>query len=101
MAEFCKSTIIGDVEYDDSSSIKPYLNKNRDIWMDPLTGEEHIESIDELWNTSVSNFIETIEDVNSYLYDDKPLNNRFIESNLSYDTGQNSDIQKKLIYFNV
>ena len=98
LAEFCKSTIIGDVEYDDSSSIKPYLNKNRDIWMDPLTGEEHIESIDELWNTSVSNFIETIEDVNSYLYDDKPLNNRFIESNLSYDTGQNSDIQKKLIY---
>lgn len=98
LSSICSSINIGDFEYKDSDIFEPYLNSDREKWLDPITGEEHAESINELWNEAVSRYIETIDDVNKYLYDDKPLKNRFIESNLSYDTAQNCDVPKKLVY---
>ena len=43
-------------------------------------------------------FIETIEEVNKHLYDDKPLDSEILLSNLSYDTALDSQIKKKFIY---
>ena len=96
LATIC--SFIGDFEYHDKDVYSPFLNANRSGWLDPITGEEHEESINELWNQSVGNFIEAVDDVNRFLYDDKPLKNRFITNNLSYDTAQHCDVPKKLIY---
>lgn len=89
---------VGDFEYGDASIFDQFLNTTRQMWQNPITGENHIESINELWNASVSAYLETIYDINRYLYDDKPLKNRFIESNLSYDTALPCDVPKKFVY---
>ncbi len=98
IVNICNMTNIGDFEYTEGESFTPYLNSDRDLWYDPMTGESHIESINELWNKAVSDYLEIIYDVNRHLYDNKELKNRLIESNLSYDTAQNSDIPKKFVY---
>ena len=89
---------IADLEYSDDSNIKPFLNNERQTWQNPINGEENVESLNELWNQSVSDYIECISDINAYLYDDKPLKNRFLTSNLSYDTALPCEVPKKLIY---
>ena len=78
--------------------IEWYINRDRNTWLHPFNGEKHNESLSELWNNAVALYIETIEDVNKYLYDGKPLNNKFIESNSSYNTAIDCDIPKKLMY---
>ena len=75
-----------------------FLNRERNTWLHPFNGEKHKESLNELWNNSVALYIETIEDVNKYLYDDKPLKCRLIDSNSSYDTAINCENEKKLLY---
>jgi len=79
---------IGDILYHkNSNNIEPYLNLNKDIWYNPETGEKYNESFDELWEKSMEVSLETINDVNKYLYLDKPLNNSYISNNISYSTG--------------
>ena len=75
-----------------------FLNRERNAWLHPFNGEEHRESFRELWNNAVALYIETIEDVNRFLYDGKPLHNALLESNSSYDTALSCDKPKKLIY---
>ncbi len=95
----CNNLNIGDIKYSNEYSIlEEFLNNDRNTWLDPITGEENIISINEIWNTSISRYIETIEDVNAYLYDDKELKNRFILSNLSYDTSLPCETKKEFIY---
>ena len=79
---------IGDILYHkNSNNIEPYLNLNKDIWYNPETGEKYNESFDELWEKSMEVSLETINDVNKYLYLDEPLNNSYISNNISYSTG--------------
>ena len=82
----------------DNDLFNNYLNQQRELWLNPITGENHYESIQEIWNNSVMLFIETIEEVNKHLYDDKPLDSEILLSNLSYDTALDSQIKKKFIY---
>lgn len=97
--DICTTLNIGDISYSrDYNKIREYLNKERRLWLNPITGEERIESVNELWNEAVGLFIETIEEVNAYLYDQKPLKNRLIDSNLSYDTALPCNTPKKFIY---
>ena len=97
LSSFVKSTNIGDLAYHNKDTeIKDYCNADRDIWTNPITGEAHVESINELWNNACSTFIETIDDVNKYLYDDKELTNPLLTEDISYDTGLPSDVPKKL-----
>ena len=79
---------LGNIAYDENIyRVLPYLNLNHNVWYNPETGEEYRESFDDLWNKSIDVIMETIYDVNSYLYRDKNIKNPIILNNTSYDTG--------------
>ena len=84
----CKGINIGDFFYDKNvSRVTRYLNLNHHSINNPISGEEFIDSFDDLWKKSLRIASELIEDVNNYLYLDRPLNNYFIRNNISYNTG--------------
>lgn len=79
---------IGDIVYNEKlAHIEPYLNIDNNIWYNPETGEKSDESFDELWKKSIEVSLETIDDVNKYLYFDKRINNSYILNDISYNTG--------------
>lgn len=79
---------IGDFTYsEDVKRVVPYLNGEKDIWLNPETSEQYRYSFDELWDQSIEVSQETIDDVNNYLYNDEPLKNRIILDDTSYNTG--------------
>lgn len=79
---------IGDISYHNSYKVAlPYLNLNHDLWLDPETGEKHYESFDNLWEKASEVALETIQDVNMYLYQDRKLNNPIINGDISFNTG--------------
>ncbi len=79
---------IGDFIYKkDLSRIIPYLNLEHDIWLNPETKEVYSDSFDDLWEKANEVSLETIRDVNEYLYGDKQLQNKIILNNISYNTG--------------
>lgn len=79
---------IGDIVYhENSNTVLPYLNLNNDVWYNPETGEKSNDSFDDLWNKSIEISLETIEDINKYLYSDRNINNSYIANNISYNTG--------------
>ena len=82
---------IGDFDYySDKSFALFFLNLAREKWKNPVTGEKHNESINELWNNAVIDYIETI--------DGKELENTPLNSDLSYDTSLPCKLSKKMIY---
>ena len=90
---------LADLTYEKRKKIlEVFINKEKKTWLHPINGEKHNESLRELWNNSVALYLETIEDVNKYLYDGKPLRSKILESNSSYDTALDCDGPKKLIY---
>ncbi len=87
----------GDIVYtNDVERELPYLNLNHDYWFNPETHEKYTESFDDLWEKSINTSLETIEDVNNYLYKDKSLNNRLISNDISYNTGLSCSKGQKL-----
>lgn len=79
---------IGDITYHNNfDQVLPYLNLDNEIWYNPETGEVSHESFDDLWKKSQEESLETIEDINNYLYLDKPIHNPYILNNVSYNTG--------------
>ncbi len=79
---------LGDIKYHNNSELaKPYLNLEHDIWYNPETGVAYTLSFDDLFERANEVLLETINDVNNYLYYDKPLNNSIILNNTSYLTG--------------
>lgn len=79
---------IGDITYHENlDHVLPYLNINNDIWYDPETGEKNNDSFYDLWRKSIEVSLETIDDINKYLYCDKKINNQYIVNNISYNTG--------------
>ncbi len=90
---------VGDFNYyDDNMIIDYFLNCERARWTHPVSGVSHNESIDELWNNSVADYIEAIECVNKYLYDDKELDVRLLHDNVSYDTSMEHDTPRRFVY---
>lgn len=80
---------LGDISFhNDYKKVLPYLNLEHNIWLDPETGEIHRESFDNLWDKAIEIALETINDVNLYIYYDKRLKNPFIDKDISLDTGQ-------------
>ena len=78
----------GDVSYhSDYKRVLPYLNLEHDIWLNPETGEESRASFDNLWEKASEVALETIQDVNLYLYQDKKLKNPIILNDTSFNTG--------------
>lgn len=78
----------GDFRYKkDLERVIPYLNQNHDIWLNPETGEQYDLSFMDLWDKSIEVSLQTITDVNGYIYLDKPLNNFFITNDISYNSG--------------
>ncbi len=91
---------LGQIVYlDDLDQVLPYLNLEKDTWYNPETGEEYTKSFDDLWDESLETSREAIEDVNRFLYDDKPLKTRIITDNLSANTGLPNKIKQKIKYF--
>ena len=80
---------VGDVIYNDNNieKVLPYLNLDNKDWHNPETGEKYNYSFNDLWNKSIERTLETIDDVNNYLYCDKCLKNAFITNNVSFNTG--------------
>lgn len=79
---------IGDIIYHtDNKRVIEYLNLNNKIWNNPETGLSYNESFNDLWKKSIESSLETIEDVNNYIYKDKELRNKYILNDLSYNTG--------------
>ena len=74
------------------------LNLKHKTWYNPETGEERKASFDDLWKKSFDISLETIEDVNNYLYNDKPLNNSLINNNTSYNTGLSCEAGQNFKY---
>ena len=89
---------IGDITRSNIEDIRPYLNLDHNVWRDPITGEEHTESFDDLWEKSIMLLLEAIEDVNKYLYFDLPLKNRYISANASYNTGYPCAKEERFVY---
>lgn len=90
---------LGDVTYKTQiERIKPFLNLNKDKWYNPETNEEYKDSFDELWNKSIEVTLETIEDINKFLYNDKELKNPLILNNISYNTGLPCEKGQQLKY---
>ena len=78
----------GDVSYhNDYKRVLPYLNLEHNLWLNPETGEESHASFDNLWEKASEVALETIQDVNMYLYQDKKLKNSIINNDTSFNTG--------------
>lgn len=78
----------GDVSYHkDYKRVLPYLNLDHNLWLNPETGEESYASFDNLWEKASEVALETIQDVNMYLYQDKRLKNPIIMNDTSFNTG--------------
>ena len=83
-----KMVNIGDFTYKNNDErVIPYLNSNKEIWYNPETGEEYKYSFDDLWKKSIEIALDTIDDVNKFIYKDKKLTTPFILENISYNTG--------------
>ena len=79
---------LGDISYHNNDKmVLPYLNLEHNLWYDPETGEKHYESFDNLWDRACTVALETINDVNMYLYQDKRLRNPIINNDTSFNTG--------------
>lgn len=79
---------IGDFFYHgDVSRVTKYLNLEHNGITNPVTGQIFTDSFDDLWNQSLKIAAKLITDVNGYLYDGKPLDNYYINNNISYNTG--------------
>ncbi len=97
-----KAINLGEVKYHDNFDlVKPFLNLEHDIWQNPETGEEFRDSFDDLWKKACELALETIHDVNMYLYQDKPLNSSLILDNISYNTGLPCEIEQSKKYIKV
>lgn len=79
---------LGNILHEDhEKELLPYLNLEHDKWINPETGEVSKKSLMDLWEESKNASLQTIEDVNKYIYDNKYLNNGFINNDISYNTG--------------
>ena len=89
----------GDVSYHkDYKKVLPYLNLEHNLWLNPETGEESYASFDNLWEKANEVALETIQDVNNYLYQDKRLKNSIIMNDTSFNTGLPCDKGQTLKY---
>ena len=89
----------GDVSYHkDYKKVLPYLNLEHNLWLNPETGEESYASFDNLWEKANEVALETIQDVNNYLYQDKRLKNPIIMNDTSFNTGLPCEKGKTLKY---
>jgi hypothetical protein len=79
---------IGNIFYNRNiNKVTRFLNLKHEDITNPITGETFNDSFDDLWNKSLMIAGELIDDVNRYLYYDKPLNNYYILNDISYNTG--------------
>ncbi len=86
--KICKALNIGDLFYSRNlKRVTPYLNLDRKIITNPVTGESFKESFDDLWDKSIMMSSELIEDVNNHIYRGTELKNHLIKNNISYNTG--------------
>ena len=93
-----KSFNIGDLVHRGPERVIPYLNLEHKKWTIPANGEIVSESFDDLWKKSIEMSLETIYDVNKYIYDDKPLNEHYILSDSSYNTGVSCTNEEKFLF---
>ncbi len=78
---------LGDFTYNKTDKVSQYLNLSNDIWHNPETGEEYTYSFDDLWKKSIEVALDTIDDVNKFIYQDKQLTSPIIMNNISFNTG--------------
>ena len=88
LKRICNRLKIGDFFYKrNGHKARKFLNFKHEIITNPVTGDEFKSSFDDLWTESIDVASELIDDVNRYLYLDRPLSNYFINGNISYNTG--------------
>ena len=88
LKRICNKLKIGDFFYKrNGNRARRFLNFKHEVITNPVTGDEFKSSFDDLWSESIDVASELIDDVNRYLYLDRPLCNYFINGNISYNTG--------------
>ena len=89
---------IGDITHSKVEDILPYLNLEHGEWHNPVSGEVHTESFEDLLVQAEALYLETLEDINRYLYQDKALRNVLISNNVSYNTGLPCKKEEKFVF---
>jgi hypothetical protein len=80
-------------------TIEEITNEYNDTYTNPVTGEKHNESFIELYNKSIEMSLDAIEKVNTCLYQDKGIDTLdYIFTDLSYDTGVDCSLGKKMSF---
>lgn len=83
-----EKTNIGNITYSNNYlNVLPFINKDNDYWYNPETNEKYLSSFSDLWYKSIDETLETIKNINNYLYQDKPFHNYYIDNDISYNTG--------------
>lgn len=76
------------------------LNNEKEIWLHPITGEKHTESVEELYEIAAKKLISYIKVSNDYLTGKCTINKvKKIIGNRSYSTNLDVDERTKFQYF--
>ncbi len=82
-----------------SLTLDEMANSNHDEWLNPVTGKIHRESFLDLFNKSIEYSLETIKDINNYLYNDNDFSILEREiPDISLDTGVLKSRGIKMLY---
>ena len=74
-------------------------NEDHNDWLNPVTGKIHNESFLELFYQSLDSSIETINEINNYLYNDKDFDNvEKVIPDISLETGLPKKMGFKMLY---
>ena len=80
-------------------TLEEITNESNDTYTNPVTGERHNESFIELYDKSIEMSLDAIEKVNNCLYEDSSIDKLDrIFKDLSYDTGVNCSLGKKMLF---
>lgn len=80
-------------------TVKEILNKDNNVWYNPVTGKSNNSSYDELLDKAILDTSFAIKEVNQVLYDDKDkVSLEDVFCNLSYDTGEDLKLVEKKYY---
>lgn len=75
------------------------LNFSNKKWRNPVTGEIHYESINDLYRLAVFDTINAIDEINGYLYGIRCLDDmKTVFADLSYDTGVDCSLGNQMFY---
>ena len=78
-----------------------YLNETKTTWYHPVTNEPLDYSVEEIFENARVFALDMINRLRPYLYENKKVDLETIFTNLSFNSGLDCDLHKKMKYFNI